>query len=567
MFTIAEYAQKSADLTTRALNELKAAGADYALVKREDSAIRLVFAGQYSAGKSSILKMLTGNKDIEIGPGITTQKTNSYMWNGMEVIDTPGINTELRPDHDEISYEAISNADMVVFVITSHLFDAHIAEHFRKLAIEKDKGEEMILVVNKMEESGEGNTEWQQGVLRNDLCQVILPFTPEQLHLCFLDAQSYLDSLEENDPEIIEELRARSGYSEFVDALNSFVAQKEVSAKLTTNLYRVGELLQNGIQSLEPKSADTDVDALMELYLQQRHVIVDGKGRLQQEIRSIFTDAATKVRNIGLDAANYLVEGCSKENVEEQLGKEINAAEAIMDDCQNDAVKVLESRLTELGQAQDYIAETDFAKELEMRLSYKYYSLPEGIQRLLNNSGNGIKEAGLFIAEKAYKPGVNAGLKLGNFSGSMVHEMVLKAGRAIGFKFKPWQAVKIAKGVGVAGKVLGVLGIGLNVFFQIKNDRDEENARIEMQKNRQNVRSQFNSAACELEDFGKRFVDKYVVAALDDSIHELDAGIQEIRSEKKERSTACRKLEALQSECYSLIKEIHAIGQTSDFAK
>ena len=559
MFTIADYAQKSADLTTRALNELKAAGADYALLSRKESAIKLVFAGQYSAGKSSILKMLTGNKDIEIGPGITTQKTHVYMWNGMEVIDTPGINSELRPDHDKISYEAISNADMVVFVITSHLFDAHIAEHFRKLAIDKDKGKEMILVVNKMEESGVGNTEWQRGILRDDLCKVILPFTPEQLHLCFLDAQSYLDSLEESDPEIIEELRARSGFSEFVDALNSFVAQKEVSSKLTTNLYTVGELLQKGIQSLEPKSDDDDVDALLEFYLQQRHILVDGKGRLHQEIRSIFTEAATKVRNIGLDAANYLVEGCSKDDVEEQLEKAINSAETIMDDCQNEAVKVLESRLTELGQAQDNVAETDFARELEIRLSYKYNSLPEGVQKLINNSGNGIKEVGLFIADKAYKPGINAGLKLGNFSGGKIHEIVLKAGHAIGFKFKPWQAVKLAKGVGVAGKALGVLGIGLNVFFQIKSDHGEEQARIEMQKNRQNIRSQFNSAACELEDFGKRFVDKYVVAALDDSIHTLDAGIQEIRAEKKGRSTACKKLEALQSECYSLIREIHAI--------
>ena len=212
-----------------------------------------------------------------------------------------------------------------------------------------------------------------------------------------------------------------------------------------------------------------------------------------------------------------------------------------------------------MGQAQDNVAETDFAIELEIRLSYKYNSLPEGVQKLINNSGNGIKEVGLFIADKAYKPGINAGLKLGNLSGGKIHEIVLKAGHAIGFKFKPWQAVKLAKGVGVAGKALGVLGIGLNVFFQIKSDHGEEQARIEMQKNRQNIRSQFNSAACELEDFGKRFVDKYVVAALDDSIHTLDAGIQEIRAEKKGRSTACKKLEALQSECYSLIREIHAI--------
>ena len=64
--------------------------------------ISLVFAGQYSAGKSTILKALTGIPDIAVGAGITTQEAHSYDWNGIEVIDTPGIHTTLRPDHDEI---------------------------------------------------------------------------------------------------------------------------------------------------------------------------------------------------------------------------------------------------------------------------------------------------------------------------------------------------------------------------------------------------------------------------------------------------------------------------------
>ena len=63
----------------------------------EDSAIKLVFIGQYSAGKSSLIKMLTG-EDVKIGAKITTQNTGSYMWNGIEIIDTPGIHSGLRPD-------------------------------------------------------------------------------------------------------------------------------------------------------------------------------------------------------------------------------------------------------------------------------------------------------------------------------------------------------------------------------------------------------------------------------------------------------------------------------------
>src|SRR5690606_15081091 len=68
----------------------------------QEEAVRVVFAGQYSAGKSSLLKVMTGRDDIAIGAGITTQEAHEYDWNGVQVIDTPGVHTELRPDHDAI---------------------------------------------------------------------------------------------------------------------------------------------------------------------------------------------------------------------------------------------------------------------------------------------------------------------------------------------------------------------------------------------------------------------------------------------------------------------------------
>jgi len=45
-----------------------------------DGAVKLVFVGQYSAGKSSLIKMLSGI-ETEIGAGIKTQEAHSYNWN------------------------------------------------------------------------------------------------------------------------------------------------------------------------------------------------------------------------------------------------------------------------------------------------------------------------------------------------------------------------------------------------------------------------------------------------------------------------------------------------------
>ena len=258
MLKIAGYAERSENIKRKAQDLFVEAGMNLKLRSSESKSIRLVFAGQYSAGKSSILKMITNRDDIAIGAGITTQHTHNYVWNGLEVIDTPGIHTELRPDHDELSYEAIASADLLVFVVTNELFDSYIAEHFRKLAIDKDKAGEMILVVNKMERAADGNSVSQQNIIREDLRKVLSPYTPEQLRLSFLDAESYLDSIveREDDAELADELVERSGYNSFINILNQFVADKSISSKLTTELYMIDEQLDKAIKELQPKSTD-----------------------------------------------------------------------------------------------------------------------------------------------------------------------------------------------------------------------------------------------------------------------------------------------------------------------
>ena len=127
MFKLAEYAKQISELERCSVEAMKTAGYNYTDTK-QDAPISIVVAGQYSAGKSTIIKMLTGRNDIEIGAKITTQKADIYEWNGLRIVDTPGIHTELRPDHDEISYSEIASADMLIYVITNELFDNYLAE-------------------------------------------------------------------------------------------------------------------------------------------------------------------------------------------------------------------------------------------------------------------------------------------------------------------------------------------------------------------------------------------------------------------------------------------------------
>ena len=169
--SISDWTQKSELLLPKVKNVLNQVGYKESSLPTSvfdvEKPISIVFVGQYSAGKSTIIKALTGIKDIETGEGIKTLETHSYDWNGIEVVDTPGINTTIRPDHDEISYKAIARADMLVYVITEELFDDFVGQNFRKLLLEKDKAAEMILVVNKMADIG--NTEENRLIKLKDM--------------------------------------------------------------------------------------------------------------------------------------------------------------------------------------------------------------------------------------------------------------------------------------------------------------------------------------------------------------------------------------------------------------
>ena len=560
MLKLAELSQRTATIVEKARKVFSDADINFSIPERKKETIRLVFAGQYSAGKSTILKMLTGRTDIAVGAGITTQKTHIYNWNGLEVIDTPGIHTELRPDHDAISYEAIASADMLVFVITNELFDSYIAEHFRKLAIDKDKAGEMILVVNKMERAADGNSISQRNIIREDLEKVLAPYTPEQLHISFLDAESYLDGLAEksSDDGLAKDLIERSGYGEFIDTLNRFVDEKSIPSKLTTELYLIDGKIEQAISSLQPTSSDTDIDALEESFLQQRRLLIEARGELWQKVNNVFITAASKIRDLGGEAANLLTEDCNQDDVEEKLKQFMLQADEITESCQYEAVEVLDSRLNEVGLRLDNLENSEFTQNLKVRLIGKFNGLPERIKTILTKASPGLQTAGQKILSNAYKAGAQGGLKLTNFSGSTIHEMVKKIGHSIGYKFKPWQAIKLTKGIAIGGEVLSIFGVALNVFMQIKTDQDEEKIHKNLQNNRQNIRSQFNVVANELEDYAKHYIMDNVNRPLEASIAEIDENINGIRDSRLSRSQTCRNLEDLQKECRLLIQDIHS---------
>ncbi|MBQ7493776.1 MAG: GTP-binding protein, partial [Selenomonadaceae bacterium] len=247
-FQLSQFTREGAKLLRDVTDEFNRLGVDTSRLPKtfpDDSGkIKLVFVGQFSAGKSSLIKMLTG-EDVEIGAAITTQTATAYDWNGLEIIDTPGIHTELRPDHDAITYEQINHAALLIFVITNEGFSQRMGDHFRELAINQKRAANMVLVVNKMDRTALGNVPEQQQIIYADLKKVTTPYDPKDLFLSFTDTESYFKALAESDERRKNRRLERSGHETFITNLNRFVAEKGVLQKINLPLNTIADILRS----------------------------------------------------------------------------------------------------------------------------------------------------------------------------------------------------------------------------------------------------------------------------------------------------------------------------------
>lgn len=525
----------------------------------KNNPVSLVFAGQYSAGKSTILKALTGINDIVVKEGIATLETHEYEWNGMTVIDTPGIGTQLRPDHDQIALNAITNADMLIYVVTHNLFDDIIGSEFRNLIIDKDKAKETILIVNKMADVG--NDEETRAIKLESLREVTFPYSPEDLRTCFVDAESYIDSKTETDEEYSAVLLERSNYTELVNTINTFVSEKALVGRLTTSLYRAIEVIQSSLKEYLPSSGDDDIDALEEVKLREKSILSKTIRSIEAEVKQKYKAASEKIREAGRNLADSCDTFSSQADADDACKKAQDEVNEISENCSKEVEESINSILAEYSQEMDEFYSSPFTKKLYNRLKVKDFKDHPVIKKIVDKEL--LSKSGAFIVNNS--GGVGHGLKgLSGFSGTNVHQVVLDVGHFLGHSFKPWEAVKIAKGINIAGKVIGVAGTLFTIAVQAKEDYDTEKRVQEQRKNREEIRATFNSTAEELESYFACSLSEMIETELQPKMEELEITIQDIRQLRADKSDKCKCLINLEEEFRQLIRDIHKSNVCED---
>lgn len=514
--------------------------------------ISLVFAGQYNAGKSTILKALTGINTIVTGDGIVTKESHSYEWNGMEVIDTPGIGTKVHPEHDAISFKAIAEADLLVYIVTHNLFDNLIGEDFRKLIIGNDKAKETILIVNKMADVG--NTEEMRKIKLDDLRKVTEPYSPEELRTCFVDMESYIDSKTTDDEEMAECLRERSNYSGLVSTINSFVEEKALSVRLTTPLYRIIDSIQEEITRFMPSTGDSDIDDFEETQLRQKGIVVRAIRSIEEGTKEKYRLAASEIREIGRQLADEIDTFSSQADADDAVKSAEIKTDEISERCSNEIEAVIKDSLTEYEGNMDEFYNDSYTQKVYSRIEKKEYHDTPFLKEIVNKEL--LQRGGNTIVQHAGGAGV--GLKgLGGLKGTNVHQLVLDVGHFFGHSFKPWEAIKITKGINIAGRICGIVGAVLSIGMQAKEDYDSEKRVSEQRKAREEIRAAYNMAAESLESHFESSLKKFLQEKIQPRLIEINNIISNIQKMRASKSEKYDNLLALDSECKDLIRDIH----------
>lgn len=474
--------------------------------------LTVALIGQYSAGKSTIISALTGNKSIKIDADIATDKTTDYAWNNVLLTDTPGLWTD-RKDHDDITYKKIKESDLLIYCLTSDLFDDIILENFKKIAFEEKQKNKMMVVVNKMSmESGEYNELVEN--YKKSLNDSLEPYKIDEFPLCFIDAADYIEGVDENE----NELKELSHFNDFVKLINIFIKEKGIWAKFSTPIYRTISFIDNSILSISSK------DNKEFLILVNR---IEKEVRFKKQLS--YNRIAPLIMELSSTIISYSNDITSKIGVEnidfDKLQKEIGVKiEKDIEETQNKIQEVLNEINEELNNTIKELFDSDLGKYVldsinTQKLNINNVSLIDFTEIMSNFSSIsdvtgkvagsvknfiGVKDAGLILKAKDLA------------SGNQAVEIVKNIGHFFGVKFQPWGAINIVKNIGnianFLGPILSIFSIGMEVANFAK---DEENAKKlsrakqdcynEFSKISRDIEKQFNS---QLESYIKEVFDK-----------------------------------------------------------
>ena len=522
---------------------------------QEERLVRVAFVGQYSAGKSTLIAALTGRDDIMIDADIATDRATDYDWNGILLTDTPGLYTE-RADHDAITYQTIAAADLLIFTITSNLFDRLVLANFITLAYQQGYRQKILLVVNKMSMEDRPFEELVRNY-RASLSRALqgAGYQIDDFRLVFVDAADYREGLHLREPDLI----ALSNFGTFLDALNGFVRERGVLGRIDTPIRAAQRQID---QSLLSQQADEQNRRFFQLLDRLEQRILSAKHDTQVDLRRITSDLRSRiigrssqlVVQIGDPKADLEIEG---RNVENFITDAVDAARQQLEQRLDERTRVLNTEMREvldsdLGQyylGMVVASGIDVAHPKQTDNTTLRHNL-DALNEVLQKGSNGY----LNLAGVAGASG-----KVGSFqvAGSTAHTGIYTIGKFFGYKFRPWEAVKLTKNIANVAKFVGpalaLVGVILDAYDLYTQQENERKLIAEQNK----YATTFKELATDIEQQFEHEFEAYSATVYTPALDLITARRAEAIRDQGQRSTLFQRLNACRARLDILLQSLY----------
>ena len=463
---------------------------------------RLVFTGQYNAGKSTLIRALTGREDIIIDSNVATTKATEYEWDSVLLTDTPGVQSGHR-EHDEVAETALRQSDLVVFVVTVDLFDDAGVRHLDRVAHELGKRRSMVVVINKV-----GTLDADPDLRRGAVLDALGPGM--DVPIVLTDAQDHLDAAAASDAEEAADLLESGNIAELERALNSLVARAGQEGRLRRPF---DEIIAACAQALE-QLADDPADAVARNVInRQRRLVTGSRRRLERAFEGRMLEFKRSMADLGEELADRLdaLDGLD----ESERGSQVDRAEQRFRDEAGTLTQTLVAQLRQDVQREATLGAQEMAElagspQVELlvsdgladRLAVQPGTSHVGPQGGQTNAfADALRKVGQGAGDLSSWWGT--GQKVSEFAGSNGHKLVYDLGKFLGKDFKPWEAVRYAKGVGQAAqmvnKAMPYVAVGIDVLVAVQADRAEQAFLRQQQSRRRSIAARVRRSATEVE--------------------------------------------------------------------
>lgn len=115
--------------------------------KRNFCYFTIAFMGRTKAGKSTFHKIITQEKNDDIGVGKlrTTRYNRSWYWDKLRIVDTPGIGAPGGDVDTEIAKSIIDEADLICYIVTSDAIQETEFDFFETI---KERNKPLYIILN-----------------------------------------------------------------------------------------------------------------------------------------------------------------------------------------------------------------------------------------------------------------------------------------------------------------------------------------------------------------------------------------------------------------------------------